>query len=62
MGGVCGIWRRNKMHTRFWRVNLKKRDNLQDLGVDDGIILTLATNTYSGRVWNGFIWLRTNVL
>ena len=50
------------MHTRFWRVNLKKRDNLQDLGVDDGIILTLATNTYSGRVWNGFIWLRTNVL
>jgi hypothetical protein len=59
MGGACGIRGRNKMRTSFWWVNLKKRDNLQDLGVDGSIILKLVTNTYSGRVWTGFNWLRT---
>ena len=39
MGGACGIWGRNEMHTGFWWVNLKKRDNLQDLGVDGSIKL-----------------------
>jgi len=34
MGGACGIWGRNKMHMGFRWVNLKKRDNLQDLVVD----------------------------
>ena len=34
MFGACGIWGRNKMHTGLRWVNLKKRDNLQDLIVD----------------------------
>jgi len=59
MVGACGIWGRNKMHTGFWWVNLKKRDKLQDLVVDGSIILKLVTNTYYGRVWTGFSWLRT---
>jgi len=59
MGGACGIWGRNEMHTGFWWVYLKKRDNLQDLGVDGSIKLKLVTNTYYGRVWTGLIWLRT---
>ena len=52
-------WGRNEMHTGFWWVNLKKRHNLQDLGVDGTIILKLVMNTYYGRVWTGFICLRT---
>jgi hypothetical protein len=59
MDGACGICRRNEMHTGFRWVNLKKRDNLQDLGVDGSIILKLVMNTYYGRLWTGFIWLRT---
>ena len=39
MGGACGVWWRNEMYRGFWWVNLKKRDNLQDLGVDGSIIL-----------------------
>ena len=59
MGEACGIGGRNEMHTGFWRVNLKKRDYLQDLGVDCSI-LKLVMNTYYGRVLTGFIWLRTH--
>jgi hypothetical protein len=28
-----------KMHAKFWSVNLKGRDRLRDLGVDETIIL-----------------------
>jgi len=53
------IWGRNEMNTGFRWVNLKKRDNLQDLGVDGSMILKLVMNTYCSRVWIRFIWLRT---
>ena len=59
VGGACGIWERNEMHTPFWWVNLKKRDNLQDLVVHGSIKLKFVMNTYYGRVWTGFSRLRT---
>ena len=59
VGGACGIQEGNEMHTRFWWVKLKKRDNLQDLVVHGSIILKLVMNTYYERVWTGFSWLRT---
>jgi len=49
MVGACGIWGRNKIYAGFWWVNLKKRDNLQDLGADGSIILQLPMNTYYRR-------------
>jgi hypothetical protein len=54
MGGACGIWRRNEMHMEFWWVNLKKRYNLQDLGVDGSTILKLVMNTI---LWEGVDWI-----
>jgi len=50
MVAACDIWARNEMHTGFWWVNQKKRDNSQDLGVDGSIILKLVMNTYDGRL------------
>jgi hypothetical protein len=49
---------RDEMHTGFWWVKQKKRDNLQYKAVD-GRILKWVKNTYCGRVWTGFIWLKT---
>ena len=39
----CGMWLMGEKRNayRVWWVNLKKRDNLQHLGVDGSIILTL---------------------
>lgn len=31
MGGACGIWGRNKMHTRFWWVNMKEPEGACDM-------------------------------
>jgi hypothetical protein len=58
LGGASGIWGRNKMHTGLWWVNLKKGDDLQHPGVDGSIILKLVMNTYYGKVWTVFIWLK----
>jgi hypothetical protein len=32
---------------------------LEDLVVDGRVILEWIFGTYVGKVWNGFIWLRT---
>jgi hypothetical protein len=59
MGGACGLWVRKKKHKKVWWVNLKKRDNLEHLGVYGSLILKLVMNTYYGRLWTGFVRLRT---
>jgi hypothetical protein len=32
-------WKRREIHVGFWRGNLKERNHLEGLGVDDRIIL-----------------------
>jgi hypothetical protein len=54
MGGARGIWGRNEMHMEVWWVNLKKRDNLQVLGVYASIILKLVMNTV---LWEDVEWI-----
>jgi hypothetical protein len=52
------VWETGEIHIWFWLGNLKERDHLKDLGIDERIIL----NGYSrsGMVaWTGLIWLRT---
>jgi hypothetical protein len=38
--------------------NLKERDLVEDLVIDERKILKLILNKKNGRVWIGFIWLR----
>jgi hypothetical protein len=46
------------MHTTFWLENLKGRDHLEDLDIDEKIILERILGKWGGRVWTGFIWLK----
>ena len=57
----CSMWHMGEKRNayRVLVVNLKKRENLKHLGVDGSIILKLVINTHYGRLWNEFIWLRT---
>jgi hypothetical protein len=38
--------------------NLKGRDHLEDLDIDERIILEWILRKSHGKVWTGFIWLR----
>jgi hypothetical protein len=33
------VWETGEVHTGFWWVNLRKREHLEDLGVDGRIVL-----------------------
>jgi len=39
MGGTCGTYWGREMHAEFWYQNLKKKNYLEDLGVDGTVIL-----------------------
>jgi hypothetical protein len=47
-----------KICTKVWLENLKARAHLEDLGVDE-TLLSWILRRYVGRVWIGFMWLRT---
>jgi hypothetical protein len=49
------------MHKKFWSVDVKGRDHLEDLGVDETVILKWILRKYGGKVWIGFIWLRVGI-
>jgi hypothetical protein len=47
------------MCTKFWSENLNGKDHSEDLGVDAKIILKYILGKYGGKLWTGFIWLKT---
>ena len=47
------------MNTGLWWEDLRERDNLQDISVDERIILKYTLKKYDGMVWSEFICLRT---
>jgi hypothetical protein len=54
MGGECGTYLRQE---RFWWVNLRERDHLEEPAVDWKIILKCFFKKCDGA-YTGLIWLR----
>jgi len=50
--------RRGEAYTGFWWENLRKRDHLEDPGVDGRIILKWIFRKWDVRAWTGSMWLR----
>jgi hypothetical protein len=44
---------------KVWFESLKGRDESEDLSVEGRIMLNCTSSKQGGRVWIGFIWLRT---
>jgi len=52
------VWGKEEVYTGFWRRNRKERYNLEDPGVDGGIILNFIFWVWDGGAWIGLFWLR----
>jgi hypothetical protein len=49
---------RAEAYTGFWWGNLRERDHLEDLGVDERIILRCIVRKWDVSAWMGLIWFR----
>jgi len=56
MRGACGMYGGEEMH-RVLVCNLKERDFVEELSIDERIILKLILKSLSGRVWTELMWL-----
>jgi hypothetical protein len=52
------VWATGEMHIGLWWGNLKESVCLDELGVDYRMILYYISNSSTGNVWTGLIWLR----
>jgi hypothetical protein len=50
------------MHTKFCLESLRGRDQLEDLGIDEKIILKFILGKQGWRMWIGFTWLTVGFL
>jgi len=42
------IWETGKVHTGFWRGDLREKDHLEDLGIDGRVILKWIFKKWDG--------------
>jgi hypothetical protein len=59
MGRAQSTHGREKMHTKFQSENLKEGYHSENLGIDRKIILEWILEKKDGKLWAGFIQLRT---
>jgi hypothetical protein len=55
---ACMVEIRNA-YKRLIEKNLKGRDHLEDLVIVEKIVLEWILEKQCGKLWTGFIWLRT---
>jgi hypothetical protein len=59
MGGACSAYGGGgEPYTGFWWGNLRYRDHLGDLGVDERITLRWIFRKWNVVSWTGLSWLR----
>jgi len=58
MGGECYTMGGGKAYTGFRWENVRKRDHLEDPGVDGKMIIRWVFRKWDVRAWTGSIWLR----
>jgi hypothetical protein len=46
------------MPTKYLWGNLKRKDRLEDVGIDEKTPLKLILKKYGVRIWSGFKWFR----
>jgi hypothetical protein len=56
-GYVSGIGDRRCAY-RVWWGDVKERNHLEDLGVDERILLKPVFKKWDGELWSGLIWPR----
>jgi len=55
---MWNVWELGEIHTGFWWEDLRKKDHLEDAGVEGRIILRWIFRKWDVGVWTGLIWLR----
>jgi hypothetical protein len=53
------IWDTEQVYTGFWSIDLRKGDDLEDLGIDGSIMLKWIFKKWDGEAWTGVLSLRT---
>jgi hypothetical protein len=56
---ACGSWETEEVHRGFCWEDLRERDDLEYLGIDEKIILKCIFKKWNGEALTGFKWLRT---
>jgi hypothetical protein len=46
------------VNTGFWLADLRERNHVENLAVDERIILKWILKKWDGAAWTGLIWLR----
>jgi hypothetical protein len=57
-GHVASYGGTGKVHTGFWWGDLRKGEDLEELGVDGRIIIEWMFKKWDGEEWTELLWFR----